>query len=414
MHLSQEPDQDKFLFLLERVYNLISSPLEGQAFFDQLLDELVAGLEIDACWVHLLNPEKEELDLIAHRGLNRELVKEIVSLRLGQALPGKVVLIKEPLISPNMYPGEERSSTSYAKTGLCCFIAAPMISRNNVFGVIGLGSCTPNDFTVHELRLLSIISSGAATAVDRAYLLHSKDEPEKVELFSVLSEEKEFINALSHELQTPLTALIASVGLLIDELQKESKGPQFRLAQNIAHSASSLQNRLAELLDLSRTKTARFRIKREPFDFPTLTQKVIEELSPLVNSKGQSITVEIPTSISLTADEQRVEQILLNLLSNAVKFTPQGGQIALRAKKNKGDLVVEIQDTGPGIPEDEQQKLFRPYYRLSTDRYRLPGLGLGLVITKQLVELHKGRIWMESKSGKGSTFAFSLPITSRL
>ena len=411
MHLVQRPDQDSYLPLLERVHNLISIPLEGQAFFDQLLDELIGGLEIDACWIHLLSPENEELNLVSHRGLTKEMVEEIKSLRLGQALPGKVALIKEPLIATSMYPGEKRTLASNTRTDLCCFIAAPMMDRTNVLGIIGLGSRISNKFTVYDLKLLSIISSGVAVAADRAYLLHSKGEREKVELFSVLSEEKEFINSLSHELQTPLTALIASAGLLIGELQKESKGPQLRLAQNIAHSASSLQNRLTELIDLSRTKTTRFRIKRQPFDFSTLAQKVIEELSPLLNNKEQSIAVEMPTSISITADEQRVEQILLNLLANAVKFTPQNGKITLKAQQNKDSLIVEVRDTGPGIPEDEQKKLFRPYYRTSTDTHRLPGLGLGLAITKQLVELHKGRIWMESKPGKGSTFAFSLPLS---
>jgi len=413
MHITKEPEQVAFLPLLERVCNLTTSPLVGQSFFNQLLDELIAGLEIDACWVHLFNSEREELELIAHRGFTRQMIKEIGSLSLGQGLAGKVALLKEPLISPTMYPGKEPPHATPVKTSLCCFIAAPMISRNNIFGVIGLGSTNANNFTVHDLKMLSIIGSSIAVANDRSYLLHSKDESEKAERFSALSQEQEFMNALSHELQTPLTALIASAGLLIGELQKEQpSGPQLRLAHNIAHSASSLQNRLTELIELSRSKTARFRIKMETFDFSTLAYKVVEELSPLVNSKEQSLTIAVPDSISVTADKQRLEQILLNLVSNACKFTPQGGQILLRARRDKKDLIVEIQDTGQGIPEDEQAKLFRPYYRMPADRYRLPGLGLGLAITKQLVELHKGRIWMESKLGKGSTFAFSIPLTN--
>jgi len=413
MPLIQEPEQVAFLSLLERVCNLTTSTLDGQSFFNQLLDELIAGLDIDACWIHLFNSEIEELEIIAHRGFNKQLIKEMGSLSLGQGLSGKVALLKEPLISPTLYPDEEHAQATPVKTSLRCFIAAPMISRNNIFGVIGLGSTNANSFTVHDLKMLSIIGSSIAVANDRSYLLYSKGEFERAERFSALSQEQEFMNALSHELQTPLTALIASVGLLIDELQKEPKGPQLRLAHNIAHSASSLQNRLMELIELSRSKTARFSIKMETFDFSTLAYKVVEELSPLINSKEQSLTIEVPDSISVTADKQRLEQILLNLVSNAGKFTPQGGQIILRARRNKQDLIVEVQDTGQGIPEDEQAKLFRPYYRTPADRYRVPGLGLGLAITKQLVKLHRGRIWMESKLGKGSTFAFSIPLTSK-
>jgi len=125
------------------------------------------------------------------------------------------------------------------------------------------------------------------------------------------------------------------------------------------------------------------------------------------------LSIAVPASLAVVADEQRLEQILLNLLSNAIKFTPEGGQIALRANTDTKSLIVEVQDTGPGISEEEQQKLFRPYYRISADRRRMPGIGLGLVITKQLVELHGGRIWIQSEPGKGSTFAFSLPLKSK-
>jgi signal transduction histidine kinase len=103
---------------------------------------------------------------------------------------------------------------------------------------------------------------------------------------------------------------------------------------------------------------------------------------------------------------------MLNLLSNAVKFTPRGGQITFIAREDKANLIVEVQDTGPGISKDEQLKLFRPHYRIPGDRRRFPGLGLGLAITKQLVEIHGGTLWVESELGKGSTFAFSLPLVS--
>lgn len=410
MHASQEPDLNSVLPLLERVGNLISSPVEGEALSDQLLDELISGLGADACWVYILDAEKEEFNLISHRGLTPEMATEMGSLRLGQGLPGKVALIKEPLLSSGMYPSTDDTLVSFGQAGFRCCIAAPMISHHNVLGVIGLCSSTLNQFTSSDLKLLSVISYLVAAAIDRSLLVHGKDNTEKIQLFSAISDKQEFLNALSHELQTPLTALIASAGLLMDELQKEPRSPQARLARNIARSASSLQNRLTELLNLARTKTARFRIERETFDFPTLFHKVVEELSPLVKNKKQSIFMEIPISLAVTADKQRIEQILLNLLSNAIKFTPQGGQITLRTKRDMDNIIVEVQDTGPGIPEGEQAELFQPYYRRSADRHRLPGLGLGLVITKQLVELHNGRIWMRSEPGKGSTFAFSLPL----
>jgi signal transduction histidine kinase len=112
------------------------------------------------------------------------------------------------------------------------------------------------------------------------------------------------------------------------------------------------------------------------------------------------------------ADRKRVEQVVSNLLSNAAKFTPEGGDITLRAWRGKdSDILVAVQDTGSGISSEEQKRLFDPYYRVEADRHRFIGLGLGLAIANRIVELHGGKMWVESEEGKGSTFTFSLPIS---
>jgi len=133
---------------------------------------------------------------------------------------------------------------------------------------------------------------------------------------------------------------------------------------------------------------------------------VVDELIPVAESKEQSIVMKIESSLIVEADEQRLEQILNNLLSNAIKFTPSGGMITVKANKQNADLIVEVIDTGHGISEEEQQKLFRPYYRVPADRRRYDGIGLGLYITKQLVELHGGKIWWKANSGKELNLPF--------
>jgi len=410
--LSHESQRsDAYFSLLDRVSNLVSSSLETEEVFVQLLDMLVSGLKVDACCVQLLNPEKQKLTLVAHRGFTTEMANEVGSLKLGQGLIGKVALTGEPLMSPDVAADPNFVLLTPIQAGFRSFMAVPMRCGGKILGVLGLYDRTPNRFTEYEGKLLSAISACIAVAVDRAFPLH-RGETEKARLISSISEKQEFLSALSHELQTPLTALIASAGLLAEELEKEPSDSRVRLIQNVLHSASNLQNRLAELLDLSQAKTAHFRIRRKAVDFSALARKVAEEFSPLMKEKGQSLVMKVPATVIVTADEQRLEQILLNLLANAVKFTPRGGQITFRAKEDKADLIVEVQDTGPGIPREEQLKLFRPYYRIPADRHRFPGLGLGLAITKQLVELHSGKIWVESEPGKGSTFAFSLPLVS--
>ena len=137
-------------------------------------------------------------------------------------------------------------------------------------------------------------------------------------------------------------------------------------------------------------------------------------MSVVASSNGQLLKVELPETLSQPwADSDRLLQITQNLLVNATKFTPEGGTITLRAKEENGSIVVEVQDTGYGIPEEEQRRLFRPYHRQTGDREHLSGLGLGLALCKNLVQLHGGRIWVRSQEGKGSTFSFSIPINSR-
>jgi signal transduction histidine kinase len=149
-------------------------------------------------------------------------------------------------------------------------------------------------------------------------------------------------------------------------------------------------------------------------DFLKLLQHVGSEMSVLAASNGQKLKVELPDSLPLPwADEDRLRQITQNLLVNATKFTPEGGTITLRAKEQNGSLVVEVQDTGYGISDEEQRRLFRPYHRQVGEREHLSGLGLGLALCKNLVQLHGGRIWVKSEEGKGATFSFSIPINSR-
>ena len=118
----------------------------------------------------------------------------------------------------------------------------------------------------------------------------------------------------------------------------------------------------------------------------------------------------MPDSLPIIhGDGPRLEQVMLNLMTNAAKFTPAGGTITIRARQQDNGLVVDVQDNGIGIAREEQSRLFKPYSRLSSDRQRHPGLGLGLALSKQVVELHGGRIWVESEPGKGSTFSFFVP-----
>jgi len=223
-----------------------------------------------------------------------------------------------------------------------------------------------------------------------------------------------FIDTLRHELKTPLTSIIAAAGLLAEELEEDGDESYQKLTQNIMHNASTLETRLDELLEIVKTGSGKLKVQLVPVDIRSLLEGVGWQIAPLVQSKGQKLSISLPDFLPLIqADGQRLEQVVLNLMTNATKFTREGGSISLRARALDSELVVEVKDNGMGISREAQEKLFKPYSRLNADMKSHPGLGLGLALAKQVVELHGGRIWVESELGKGSTFAFSLPIKSR-
>jgi len=248
----------------------------------------------------------------------------------------------------------------------------------------------------------------AQVRLEEAY---EKERRLRQELQVEVQRRVEFTRALVHELKTPLTPIMSSSDLLVSGLKEE---PWLSVAQNIQRGAINLNKRIGELLDLARGEIGMLRLNPKRVDFLKQLQHVGSEMSVVASSNGQLLKVELPETLSQPwADSDRLLQITQNLLVNATKFTPEGGTITLRAKEENGSIVVEVQDTGYGIPEEEQRRLFRPYHRQTGDREHLSGLGLGLALCKNLVQLHGGRIWVRSQEGKGSTFSFSIPINSR-
>jgi len=244
---------------------------------------------------------------------------------------------------------------------------------------------------------------------EKLWKLYEQEREERIKLERERGERLQFINALAHELKTPITSIVASGGLLLEELKKGGQSLQVRLIENILSATEKLEARLSELLDMARMESVGFKLNLEPLDLRPLLQNIANELLPAAAEKHQVLILDIMSPVPMVnADKQRVEQVLLNLVTNAIKFCGEASKIRLGLRRAGNEVVVEVKDNGPGISKEEQARLFTPYYRVEADRQRFAGLGLGLALCKQLVELHGGKIWVESELGKGSTFSFSL------
>jgi signal transduction histidine kinase len=217
-----------------------------------------------------------------------------------------------------------------------------------------------------------------------------------------------FIGIASHELKTPLTAIKANIDFILSE--KEGKIPENLKSYliTIQRNTNRIQMRMDQMLDLSRMKSNRLLFNRESIPLSEVMIGYISEVTPL--EKHLSIQVEVPQGLQVYADRNALHDIFINLLSNAFKFTADGGQVSVLAGQKDQSILLEIKDTGMGIPEDKLQMIFDEFYQVEGGKHG--GTGLGLAIAKRLVEEHGGNIWVESQLGRGSTFYFTLPLSS--
>ncbi|HEY82237.1 MAG TPA: PAS domain S-box protein [Dehalococcoidia bacterium] len=244
-------------------------------------------------------------------------------------------------------------------------------------------------------------------AEERLRELYQEERRLRQELEAEINKRVEFTRALVHELKTPMTPVVTASELLSEEVKTE---PARSLVESIIQGAYNLNHRIDELLDLAKGEVGMLQLERRLIDPARLLRRIYDSVLPVAAKNGQTINLELADSLpSIWADEDRLRQVVLNLLNNAFKFTPQGGTITLRARSEGAELIVEVQDTGPGISKKDQPLVFEPYRRLGGEREGYRGLGLGLSLAKKLVELHGGRIWVKSQKGKGSTFGFSIP-----
>ena len=238
--------------------------------------------------------------------------------------------------------------------------------------------------------------------------LYKQERDLRKQIETEMKKRVDFTRTMAHELKTPLTPVLASVDSLLSELDEERF---VSLARNISQGANSLNSRIDELLDLARGEIGMLELNFESVDFLQILQEATDSVAPIAKSRGQSLTLDLPTSApQVQLDVSRMQQVLLNLLGNAIKFTPQKGTIKLKAREKDGSIVIEVQDTGHGISKEQQQQVFEPYRRLASAGRQTGGLGLGLALCKTLIELHGGKIWVRSRVGKGATFGFSLPL----
>lgn len=219
----------------------------------------------------------------------------------------------------------------------------------------------------------------------------------------------EFLANASHELRTPLNAIIGFSGFLRRRMFGELNEKQAEYVEDIYTSGNHLLSLINDLLDLAKVEAGRIELEVKPFDLPAAVVGAVSLVKERANNHGIRIELSIDQQLgAFSGDERKLKQIMLNLLSNAVKFTPDGGRIDVSAQPITGGARISVRDTGVGIRPEDQQAVFEEFRQVGDDAHKREGTGLGLTLTKRLVELHGGTIRVESKAGQGSTFTIDI------
>jgi PAS domain S-box-containing protein len=236
-------------------------------------------------------------------------------------------------------------------------------------------------------------------------LVQAKEEAERASKFK-----DQFLSTMSHELRTPLNAVLGFSDLLADERYGPLNDRQQRYVGHIHSGGKHLLKLISDILDLSKIEAGRMELSREDMTVASAFVEVISSLYPLAEKKLQALLQQVDPNLHVHADAMRFKQVLMNLAGNAIKFTPEGGRIELAARKVDDQVKIEVRDNGPGIPPEQQQRIFEAFFRLTETGSATEGTGLGLAITARLVELHGSKLGIESRPGEGTCFHFSLPL----
>jgi signal transduction histidine kinase len=414
----------------------------------RVAEKITEIFDLDGTRIFLFDHSQTEMHVRAIAGYNQDgLVQDVFGK--GEGIVGMATEKGEPIIfedvqSDRGYPSMTRSGAS-KRVGLRFFAAFPINAKGNAVGAIACNSRRARKLSREEIRLINSMADQIGPAIENLNLF--EDVTEKTMELEIINRElskrtkelarsneeintvnerlKEldrmksgFVSNVSHELKTPLTAIGSLADNMLDGITGPLNEKQTRYMSGIKESADRLARLIHDVLDLSVIETGKVELKLTTFGVASLIHEVAEAMRSVADEKN--LALEIPQAngnLAAWADRDKITQVLTNLIANAIKFTASGGRVrlALEATPESDWLRLTVADTGPGIPPEEAKRIFDEFYQINQrGGEKIKGVGLGLAISKKLIEMHGGTINVESTIGVGSAFSFTVPARPAL
>lgn len=402
--LERENTRLKALIPLFEVSKALVGVTDLDALLAQVLQVAVRDTRSDLAVLMLRNPNSAELEVrAANTPPGVEVNPQLFALNpdLGHRALESDEAVLWPGAEGAPFFADEGNSSNPAVGAV-----VPLIVRTERNGVLAVARLRAGEsYSEGDVEFLSVLASQAATAIENARLFtRLRHTYEKLAALDDLK--SEFINVVAHELRTPLAEISTYLAL-----SNQEAGASRPFLAGIERSASRLSELMDNITDLKFLQAGQIDLHATSLSLVGLLSDAIQQLRPLATLKGQTITTSVQVGLNqIVADGPKLQVVLKNLISNAIAFSPDNGSIYVEAWSADRGLRIAVHDTGVGIPQEEWEWIFKPFYQLESSlRREHGGLGIGLALSKSLVELHGGRIWVESEVGKGSTFTLVIP-----
>jgi len=398
---------------LGEVSQAVSSTLDLQKVLATIVAHAaeLSGTESGA--IYEFDEESEEFQLRATHRMSEELIKSIQEAggKMGETALGRAGVNREAVQIPDIleeptYP----TSETMQQEGFRALLAVPLLREDRLIGGLVVRRRAPGQFQKETVDLLQTFATQSALAIQNARLFREiKAKGRELEIAS--KHKSDFLANMSHELRTPLNAILGYTELIIDKIYGEVPENIQEVLERVEKNGRHLLGLINDVLDLSKIEAGQLVLSLDDYSMKEVVHTVFTSVESLAAEKNLELKVSVSPEVAHgKGDQQRISQVFLNLVGNAIKFT-EAGEVRIEATASNDNFVVSVSDTGPGLSEADQQMIFEEFHQVDGSSTRKKGgTGLGLSIAKKIVEMHGGRIWVESTEGKGSTFWFTLPV----
>ncbi len=396
------------LVVLTRIVRRLASTLDLDEILSSVIEESFNATKATQGGIFLYNERENALEMRVMRGFGAEMEGRYAGyiIRTGEGLIGRVLNTGESLLI-NDVTRESDYQMIDARTR--AELIMPIRQGNLLLGVLNLESSQLNAFSESDQRLLEAMADQAAVAITNAHAYEA--ERQAVERMREVDRLKtQFLANMSHELRTPLNSIIGFSRVMLRGIDGPLSEMQSTDLTSIYNSGQHLLGLINNILDLSKIEAGKMELSIESVNLNDVAKTVMSTAIALVKDKAVKLEQDVPPDLpTVMADQTRVRQIILNLVSNAAKFTEKGF-VRLRMVSTPKEVLISVTDSGIGIPSDKLEHVFEEFTQVDASTTRkYGGTGLGLAISRKFVDMHKGRIWVESEMGVGSTFTFTLP-----